>query len=74
MIIYGIGEPDLRAALEVANYAYQGNMRLGEGPEPLTVRRQDWRMRLGVEDLDGPGAVGPGCLGPGGTGPHPNKR
>ena len=56
MIIYGIEEADLRAALEVANYAYQGNLSFEEVPEPLTVRRQDWRMRLGVENLDGPGS------------------
>jgi hypothetical protein len=56
VIIYGIEEPDLRAALEVANYAYEDNLRFEEGPEPLTVRRQDWRMQLGVENLDGPGS------------------
>ncbi len=55
MIVRGIEEHDLWVALEVANYAYRGNLRFGEGPEPLTMSHQDWRMRLGVEDLDGPG-------------------
>ena len=55
MIIRGIEEHDLRAALEVTNYVYRGNLRFGEGPEPLTRCHQDWRMSLGVEDLDGPG-------------------
>ncbi|HZC83235.1 MAG TPA: hypothetical protein VE194_02325 [Rubrobacter sp.] len=55
MIIRGIEEHDLRAALEVANYAYWGNLRFREGPEPLTLNRQSWRLRLGVEDPDGLG-------------------
>ena len=55
MIIRDIEEHDLRAALEVANYAYWGNLRFREGPEPLTLNRQSWRLRLGVEDLNGPG-------------------
>jgi hypothetical protein len=55
VIIRGIEEHDLRAALEVANYAYRGNLRFREGPDPLTLNRQSWRLRLGVEDLDGPG-------------------
>ena len=55
MIVRGIEEHDLWAALEVANYAYRGNLRFGEGPELLTMSHQDWRMRLGVEHLDRPG-------------------
>ena len=35
MIVRGIEEHDLRAALEVANYAYRGNLRFREGPEPI---------------------------------------
>ncbi|MBV9455652.1 MAG: hypothetical protein JOZ19_16295 [Rubrobacter sp.] len=55
MIIRGIEEQDLRAALEVANYAYRGNLHFREGPEPLTLNRQSWRLHLGVEHLDGLG-------------------
>ena len=55
MIIHGIERHDLRAALEVANYAYRGNLCFREEPEPLTLSRQDWRVRLGVKDQDGPG-------------------
>ena len=55
MIIRGIEEHDLRAALEVANYAYQGNLCFREEPEPLTLSRQSWRVRLNVKDLSGLG-------------------
>ena len=55
MIVRGIEEHDLRAALEVANYAYKGNLRFREGPEPIPQGYQLWRIRLGVKDLDGPG-------------------
>src|SRR5919199_2467290 len=55
MIIRGIeAEHDLQAALEVVNYAYQGNLRFREGP--ATVSGCSWRLRLGVEDLAGPGS------------------
>jgi hypothetical protein len=56
MIIRGIEEHDLRAALEVANYAYRGNLRFRERPEPILQGRQLWRVHLGVKDLDGPGS------------------
>jgi hypothetical protein len=55
LIVRGIEERDLRAALEVANYAYRGNLRFREGPEPVPQGYQLWRIRLGVKDLDGPG-------------------
>ena len=55
MIIRGIEEHDLWAVLEVANYAYRGNLRFRKSPEPLTSSRQSWRVRLGVKDLDGLG-------------------
>ena len=54
MIIHGIEEHDLRAALEVANYAYKGNLCFRE--EPATLRSpQSWRVRLSVKDPEGPG-------------------
>jgi len=54
MIIRGIEEEhDLQAALEVVNYAYQGNLRFREGP--AIVSGHGWRLRLGVKDFDGPG-------------------
>jgi hypothetical protein len=54
MIIRGIEEEhDLQAALEVVNYAYRGNLRFRNGP--ATVSSYSWRLRLGVEDLAGPG-------------------
>ena len=55
MIIRGIEEQDLQAALEVANYAYHGNLRFREEPEPITPRRLSWRVRLGVKDFGRPG-------------------
>jgi hypothetical protein len=55
VIVRGIEEQDLRAALEVVNYAYRGNLRFREEPEPETASRQGWRLRLGVRDPDGPG-------------------
>ncbi len=55
MIIHGIEEHDLRAALEVASYAYRGNLRFREELEPLASDRQSWRVRLSVENLNGPG-------------------
>jgi hypothetical protein len=55
MIVRGIEESDLRAALEVANYAYRGNLRFRVGPEPIPQAHQLWRIRLGVKDLEGPG-------------------
>ena len=56
MIIRGIEEHDLRAALDVTNYAYRGNLRFREGPEPIPKGHKLWRVRLGVKDLDGPGS------------------
>jgi hypothetical protein len=55
VIIRGVEEQDLQAALEVANYTYRGNLHFREGPEPLTLNQQIWRLRLGVENLDGLG-------------------
>lgn len=55
MIIRGIEEHDLWAALDVANYAYLGNLCFREGPDPLMPRRESWRVRLGVKDPDEPG-------------------
>ncbi len=55
MIVRGIEEHDLRAALGVANYAYRGNLRFKEGPEPVTASRRSWRFRVGVKDPEGPG-------------------
>ena len=55
MVISGIGEHDLRAALEVTNYAYGGNLRFSEGPEPITANGRSWRLGLGVEGLNRPG-------------------
>ena len=57
MIVRGIeGHDLLRAALEVANYAYGGNLRFREGPEAIPQGYQLWQVRLGVKDLDGPGS------------------
>lgn len=56
MIIRGIEEHDLRAALEVTNYAYRDNLSFREGPEPIPQGRQLWRVRLGVKELDGQGS------------------
>jgi hypothetical protein len=55
VIIHSIEERDLREALEVANYAYQGNLRFKEGPEPISASGRSWRFRLGVEDHNRPG-------------------
>lgn len=56
MKILGIEEHDLRAALDVANYAYKGNLSFKEGPEALKgSNRRSWKVCLGVEDADGPG-------------------
>lgn len=55
MIIHGIDEHDLRAALDVANYAYSGNLRFREEPELMSKDPLSWRVRLGVEDKRGPG-------------------
>ena len=55
MIIHGIEGHDLRAALEVANYAYRGNLCFREKPEPLTLSHRDWRVRLGAKEPAGPG-------------------
>ena len=55
MIIDGIEEHDLRAALDVANYAYRGNLRFREEPELLSDDCLRWRVRLGVKDKRGPG-------------------
>ncbi len=55
MIIHDIEEHDLWAALEVANYAYQGNLCFREELEPLTLSSQSWRVRLGAKEQDGPG-------------------
>jgi hypothetical protein len=54
VIIHGIEEHDLRAALEVANYAYKGNLCFREGPATLSSP-QSWRVRLSVKDPEGPG-------------------
>ena len=55
MIIRGIEEEhNLQAALEVVNYAYRGNLRFRNGP--ATVSGCSWRLRLGVEDCNGPGS------------------
>ena len=60
MIIRGIEEHDLRAALDVANYAYKGNLSFKEEPEPIQGSHyQSWKVQLGVMDEDGPGR---GCL------------
>ena len=56
MIIRDIEEHDLCAALDVTNYAYRGNLRFREGPEPIPKGHKLWRVRLGVKDLDGPGS------------------
>jgi hypothetical protein len=55
MIIRGIEEQDLRAALEVANYTYQGNLYFKEGPQSITADSMSWRLRLSVKDPEGPG-------------------
>lgn len=55
MIIHGIEEHDLRAALEVANYAYKGNLCFREEPATLSSSPQSWRARLSVMDPEGPG-------------------
>ena len=52
MLIHGATEEDLRAALEVANYGYH-NLCFSE--EPIGGDPLSWRLRLGVEGLDGPG-------------------
>jgi hypothetical protein len=53
VIIHGIEEHDLRAALEVANYAYKGNLCFREEPATLSSP-QSWRVRLSVKDPGGP--------------------
>lgn len=55
MIIRGIEEHDLRAALDVANYAYCGNLRFREEPVLLSNDCLRWRVGLGVKDKRGPG-------------------
>ncbi len=55
MIVCGIEERDLRAALDVANYAYRGNLCFHEEPEPLASSHRSWRVHLSARDLDGPG-------------------
>jgi hypothetical protein len=55
VIIRGIEEQDLRAALEVANCTYRGNLYLKEGPESITADSRGWRLRLGVKYPEGPG-------------------
>src|SRR5829696_4825010 len=61
VIIHGIEEHDLRAALEVANYAYKGNLCFREEPATLSSP-QSWRVRLSLKDQ----ATDAGCTGPGG--------
>ncbi len=56
MMIRGVEEHDLRAALDVANYAYKGNLLFKEGPEPIQGSdNRSWKVQLGVEDIEGPG-------------------
>lgn len=54
MLIRGVTEEDVRAALEVADYGYR-NLCFSQGPEPISENRLSWQLKLGVEDLDGPG-------------------
>jgi hypothetical protein len=55
MIVRGIEEHDLQAALEVANYTYRDNLYFKEGPKSITADRRSWRLRLGVKDPEGLG-------------------
>jgi hypothetical protein len=55
VIIRGIEEQDLRAALEVANYTYRDNLYFKEGPESITADSRGWRLRLGVKYPEEPG-------------------
>ncbi len=60
MIIRGIEERDLRAALDVANYAYRGNLSFKNEPKPLQGSNyRSWKVQLGAENEDGPGC---GCF------------
>jgi hypothetical protein len=54
VIIHGIEEHDLWAALEVVNYAYKGNLCFREEPATLSSP-QSSRVRLSVKDPEGPG-------------------
>ena len=66
VIIHSIEERDLREALEVANYAYQGNLRFKEGPEPISASGRSWGFGSASRTTTGR-AIDTGCLGRGGT-------
>ena len=56
MILGGIEEHDVLAALEVANTLYNGNLTFKKGtPEPIAAYQRSWRVLLEVKDVKLPG-------------------
>lgn len=56
MMIRGVEEHDLRAALDVANYAYKGNLSFKKEPDPIQgSENRSWKVQLGLQDAEAPG-------------------
>ena len=55
MIIRRAEESDIRAALDVANYQFDGNLAFKELEDRSGPRVPRYKIRLTVRDLDGPG-------------------